>query len=227
MGFAKEGYIWVFIGVSLTLVSHAMTPEISWRYWPSILFRTTPMALLTCFMIYFFRDPNRSVDPNFKDQVDNLVLAPADGTICAIQEEEGNLAVYVELHVTNVHVQRAHINGVVTDVQRLGGNHYPVYFLKKKIGADSKAIKKNARVVIKVKDEQNRLFDIQLICGKVARRAKPYVMPGDVLTKGQRVGVISFGSLVRITLPGTNYKHITYIGQNVEGGKTVLFEILK
>jgi len=227
MYFAKEGFLWVFVGIALTLLSHFTAPLIP-EWWYLILFaRTIPLAALTLFMIYFFRDPNRTIDPNYKDKTDKVVVAPADGSICAIQEEGGNLAVYVELHVTNVHVQRTHLSGKVIEVTRWSGNHYPVYFLKKKIGAESRAIKKNARVVIKMVDEKERPFEIQLICGKIARRAKSYVMPGDVLTMGQRVGVISFGSLVKITVPGTNYKKIAQIGQNIYGGKTVLLERLE
>jgi len=226
MYFAKEGYLWIFIGTVLTLASHFTAPVDGEMAMMLFFARTLPLALITCFMIYFFRDPNRKIEASYRDKENIAVVSPADGSICAIQEEGGDLAIYVELHVTNVHVQRAHISGRVLEVVRWAGNHYPVYFLKKKIGAESRAIKKNARVVIKMEDDDGGLFEIQLICGQLARRAKSYVMAGEYVQKGQRVGIISFGSLVKITVPGTNYKHIIKVGQNVYGGKTVLLEKL-
>jgi phosphatidylserine decarboxylase len=128
------------------------------------------------------------------------------------------------MHVSNVHVTRARLDGKVKSVTRVGGKHYPIYFLKKRVGSDSEAIRKNARVIIELEDNQGRPFIYHLVCGYLARRAKPYVKVGDIIKEGQKMGVISFGSLVKVTLPGNKYKLVAKISDNVIGGQTIICE---
>ena len=64
------------------------------------------------------------------------------------------------MHVTNVHVTRAHIDGKIKSVERTGGKHHPIYFFKKNVGATSQAIKKNARVTMVVEDMAGKEFTI-------------------------------------------------------------------
>jgi phosphatidylserine decarboxylase len=183
---------------------------------------TLPLSIVAAFVIYFFRDPKRTPDHPYS--AETSILSPADGSICAIEKEDGDLAIYVEMHVTNVHVTRSHISGTVKKVTRIGGNHHPIYFLKKTVGTASKAIRKNARVILEMEDHLSRSFLIQLICGKLARRAKPYVKVGQFINQGDKIGVIAFGSLVKITLPGLDYDVSVKISQNVKAGKTIICE---
>jgi phosphatidylserine decarboxylase len=220
MGFAKEGYKWVIGAAILTFISYWLIPKdpeiILYFFFPC----TFPFVLLTLFMIFFFRDPNREPDSTFDPQLS--ITSPADGSLCAIEEEDGNMALYVEMHVSGVHVVRAHIEGIVKKISRMQGKHHPIYFLKKNTDASSQAIRKNARVVIELEDPQGRPFLYHMVCGKLARRAVPYVKVGDHIVMGQRMGIIQFGSLIKITLPGTAYQLRKNISDRVYGGKSIL-----
>ncbi len=220
--FAKEGYPWMFIGIFVTVASYINTisPE-----HPKILYFiiwTLPMILVTLFLIFFFRDPKRDFPSNYN--MEKTILCPADGHLCAIEKEGGNLTFYIEMHATNMHVTRAHKSGYVKKIERVSGKNYPVYYLRKKKGRSSEAIRKNARVNIDMVDEDGQEFNYQLICGKLARRAKPYVKEGQRIKAGQKMGIIMFGSLVKVTVPGTNYKLVANVGDKVKAKKYVLCE---
>ena len=222
MVFAKAGIPWVLGASLIAMGSYFLFPKDLRGIGLAFFLLTIPLIILTLFIVYFFRDPNRLPEVQYKPGIS--VLSPADGSICAIEQEGNDTAIYVEMHVTNVHVTRAHMGGTVKKVSRLSGHHYPIYFLKKRVGAESEAIRKNARVVIEFEDDLGNPFIYHLVCGKLARRARPYVKPGQKITEGERVGVICFGSLVKITMPGTKYKMIAKIGQNVLGGRTIICE---
>jgi|SRR6056297_3513026 len=223
--FAKEGYPWIFIGVFITVATYINTISPNHPKIIYFLIWTVPMIGVTIFLTFFFRDPNRSVPEGFDEK--RTILCPADGHMCAIEEENGNLAFYIEMHLTNAHVCRAHMTGKVKKVHRTGGRHYPIYYLRKENGKTSEAIRKNARVTVEMEDSFGRDFTYQLICGKMARRAKPYVREGQYLKKGERMGIIMFGSLVKVTLPGTDYELNVKIGDKVRAKKMSLCETKK
>jgi phosphatidylserine decarboxylase len=224
MGFAKEGYPWVIGWGILTFFSIYWNNYMGIWYWVLFISLTIPLIWITGFMIFFFRDPFRKPDLGFIEG--KSVLCPADGTFCGIEEESGNLALYIEMHASNVHITRAHLNGTIKKITRARGNHYPIYFFKRTSGTTTKSIKKNARVIIELEDSQGRPFLYHMICGILARRAKPFVKEGDIIHQGQKLGIIQFGSMVKITLPGTNYKLVSNLLQNVYGGQTILCEKL-
>jgi phosphatidylserine decarboxylase len=219
---AKHGIPWVLGALILVLVSYFFNNWPGVYFWVLFCCLTIPLIILTIFFIYFFRDPERNPDSGYKQGLS--VLSPADGALCAVEEEDGHLALYIEMHASNVHVTRAHIAGTVKKVTRASGKHYPVYVIKKTVGSQSRAILKNARVIIDMEDEEGRPFFYQLICGVMARRAIPYVKAGDVLKAGQRMGIIEFGSMTKVTLPDTQYRMIAQIKGNVFAGKTILCE---
>jgi phosphatidylserine decarboxylase len=224
MGFAKEGYPWVIGAALATFLSIYFNHYTGIWYWVLFIPLSIPLMWITGFMIFFFRDPPRSPDADFIPG--KSVLSPADGTLCAMQEENGNLALYIEMHASNVHVTRAHIDGTIKKVVRASGNHYPIYLFKKTSGTDTPPIKKNARVNIEMEDAQGRPFLYQMICGFVARRVKPYVKEGQVIKQGEKMGIIQFGSMTKITLPGTKYKMVAKLPQDVFGAQTILCERL-
>ena len=92
--FAKEGYAWIFGALFLTIAAYMITPAHQYGIKFSFIFLCIPMIGITIFMIFFFRNPNRSPDDGYDPQ--KSILSPADGSICAIEEEEGNLAFYIE-----------------------------------------------------------------------------------------------------------------------------------
>ncbi|MDJ0977194.1 MAG: phosphatidylserine decarboxylase [Erythrobacter sp.] len=188
------------------------------------------MLGVSAWVFAFFRDPERVVP-----QAESAIVAPADGLVSLISVVEPPLELQVEdgsgtrglppgpvtrvsifMSVFDVHINRAPIAGTV---RRL------VYMPGKFMNADlDKASEENERQHILVERGDGALVGFTQIAGLVARRIVPFVKPGDTVAKGQRVGLIRFGSRVDVYLPaGTDPKIL--LGQKVIAGETVLAEI--
>ena len=189
-----------------------------------------PLALLSAGTFAFFRDPERVVP-----QADNVILSPADGIVSLIREVEPPLELQIDdgsgaaglpagpvtrvsifMSVFDVHINRTPVGGTVRRV---------VYIPGRFVNAElDKASEENERQHILVERTDGLRIGFTQIAGLVARRIVPFVKPGDILAKGQRVGLIRFGSRVDVYLPlGTDPK--VMIGQTVIAGETVLAEI--
>lgn len=134
--------------------------------------------ILAAFCLWFFRDPERSVGEG--------IVAAADGRIQAV---DGEAVTFLNLH--DVHVVRAPFAGHVTAIDRVDGPRWPAFLQ----GAE-----KNGGVTITVETDWGQRR-IELIAGMLARRAIPFVEEGQRLEKGQRIGMIRFGSRVDVDLP--------------------------
>jgi phosphatidylserine decarboxylase len=163
-----------------------------------------PSAGLLVFTAWFFRDPER-VDP---DEPMALV-SPADGRIIKATRDE----ISVFMNVFDVHVCRAPTEGEVVAVR-----HEPGRFLAAYRDA---APTQNERVEIVLQDAERGETRFTLIAGLVARRIVPRVAPGQRLERGQRVGLIRFGSRVDLRLPRGTAPRVT-IGDRVVAGETVV-----
>jgi len=193
-------------------------------------FGFTVMLFLSAGVFAFFRDPERVV-PN----TENSIIAPADGIVSLISEVEPPLELQVEdgsgtrglpagpvtrisifMSVFDVHINRAPIAGTI---RRL------VYMPGKFMNADlDKASEENERQHFLIERGDGQLIGFTQIAGLVARRIVPFVKPGDTVAKGQRVGLIRFGSRVDVYLPaGTDSKVL--LGQKIVAGETVLAEL--
>lgn len=189
-----------------------------------------PLLALSGGVFAFFRDPERVVP-----QADNAIIAPADGIVSLISTVEPPLELQVEdgsgsrglppgavtrisifMSVFDVHINRAPIAGTV---RRL------VYMPGKFMNADlDKASEENERQHFLIERGDGVLIGFTQIAGLVARRIVPFVKPGDTVAKGQRVGLIRFGSRVDVYLPaGTDPKVL--LGQTIIAGETVLAEL--
>ena len=220
MKIVKEGWFWVLPPLGFAIYWHCISLPTIYNPWVYFFGLTLPSAAGITLLASFFRDPDRPLPVKFNPEKD--ILCPADGKICAIVNEEKKLAIYVEMHLNNVHVARSPIQATVTRVQRIKGKHHMVHFLSYTEGQESKAVKKNAHAIITLQDSNLQEYQCFLICGAFFRRAKPYVKCGDKIHPGQRIGMIVFGSTIKITLPHTNYKLIVKLGEKVKGGKTIL-----
>src|SRR5438067_6976371 len=161
-------------------------------------------ALLAAFFLWFFRDPERDVPSE-----PGLIVSPADGTVTNVStvqwSGEPRTRISVFLNVFNVHVNRAPIAGVVKQVQYQKGR------FGNAMGAVSS--ENNEQNIVTVEGEGQTIIFKQ-IAGLLARRIVFSKKVGDTLTRGERIGLIKFGSRVDIILP-TGVHVIVKIGDRV------------
>ena len=174
--------------------------------------------LLTCWCLYFFRDPKRIIP-----QDENLVLSPADGKIVFAKEvippkelglgEEAVYRISVFLNVFNVHINRTPIKGKIERII-----YYPGKFFNASL---DKASEHNERNAIIIETTQGLKIGVIQIAGLIARRIVSFISQGQDVKAGQRFGLIRFGSRADIYLPKGVLPSVIE-GQMVIGGETVL-----
>ncbi|MFB6207369.1 MAG: protein sorting system archaetidylserine decarboxylase [Haloglomus sp.] len=155
------------------------------------------------FVIWFFRDPERTPPPRG-------VVAPADGRVSVVREEDGRIRVGVFMNVTDVHVLRAPMDGRVEAATHRPGAHRPAF---------TKESERNERV-----DAILDSHEVSMIAGWFARRIYPYLTAGDEVDRGDRIGHIAFGSRADVLLPGAYDREDLLVaeGDNVRAGETVV-----
>lgn len=158
-----------------------------------------PPLVVAALMAAFFRDPDRTPGEG--------IVAAADGKLTALTAEHA----VTFLNVHNVHVIRAPYAGTVTRVERFSGGHLPAF---------SGQAKKNAGVAIELDTAWGPL-EVRLIAGLVARRALSYVGEGQEIAKGERIGIIQFGSRVDVALP-RGATPVAAVGERTRAGETTL-----
>jgi len=159
--------------------------------------------------VLFHRDPERSIP-------ETGVLAPADGTISVIREEDDRLLVGTFMNVHDVHVNRAPLAGTVTETDHQPGAHKPAF---------SKDSDRNERQIISFETDHGPMT-VTMIAGAFARRIHPYVEAGDDLERGERIGHISFGSRVDVLFPPSVTRDDLAVedGESVRAGETVVVD---
>ena len=173
-------------------------------------------------MLAFFRDPIRSVP-----QDPNAIIAPADGMVTLIQtvmppkeiSGEGGLPaepvtrVSIFMSVFDVHINRSPIAGTVRQIEYIAG---------KFLNADlDKASEDNERQHFLVERADGVKIGFTQIAGLVARRIVPFAKVGDIVTAGERVGLIRFGSRVDVYFPKGTAPRVA-LGQRCVAGETIL-----
>ncbi len=172
-------------------------------------------ALLTIFVVYFFRDPERSIP-----QEEKAILAPADGRIIQVEScvEENFLKgpafkISIFMSLFDVHINRIPFSGKIVDLFYQPGK-FSIANLPK-----ASAINEQNTLLLEAADG-TRLV-LSQIAGLIARRIVCWVRRGDEVIKGQRMGLIAFGSRVDLYLPSrTNL--VIQMGQKVSGGQSIL-----
>jgi phosphatidylserine decarboxylase len=175
-------------------------------------------AAATVWCYYFFRDPPRAVP-----QREGLVIAPADGVVCLVEEavppvelglgEEPLMRVATFMNVFNCHVNSAPVPGEVTRIA-----YHPGKFLNASL---DKASEENERNGLVIETAGGDSFGVVQIAGLVARRILCEVEEGVHLRAGQRFGLIRFGSRVDVYLP-KGVAPLVSVGQTMVAGETVL-----
>jgi len=170
--------------------------------------------VLTILVLNFFRDPER-VAP----QEPGLAVAPADGRIVfagsAVDPATGQVRTKVSIfmNVFNVHVNRSPLAGQVEKI-----TYFPGKFLN---AASNKASEDNERNQFRIVDEHGHDWTVVQIAGFVARRIVCWAEEGDNVVRGQRIGLIKFGSRVDLYLPDA-YELCVTKGQYACAGLTVM-----
>ena len=200
----KEGYLYIGILLFVT-VAVALAVDPRWAIVPGVL---------AAFVTFFFRNPRREVPDDHA-----LIMSPADGTVMAVGEvyedqflETEGIKVTIFLSVFDVHVNRSPIAGEIKFQQYTCGRFRPAY--KESVGCE------NERHTIGVENELMRVLVTQ-IAGLIARRIVSWVTLGNVLERGERYGMIKFGSCTEIVVPRAA-EVLVKKGDKVRGGETVI-----
>tara|TARA_Y100000389_G_scaffold62974_1_gene59095 strand:+ start:1217 stop:1873 length:657 start_codon:yes stop_codon:yes gene_type:complete len=174
--------------------------------------------LLTFFVVWFFRDPDRKT-PNIK----NKIISPADGKICLIDkakppkellmDSKEMFRICVFMNVFNVHVNRSPVKGTIREIVYKKGQ-----FLNASL---DKASEKNERNSLIIETDDNKKIIVTQIAGLIARRILSFVSNKDKIDVGERFGLIRFGSRVDIYLPEGS-KAAVKIGDTVKAGETII-----
>ncbi len=215
---APEGYPFILGFVALTILVAFFTP------WGASL-----PFVLTLFMAYFFRDPERGIPEG-----ENIFVSPADGKVILISpnpaippllregEGEGNASGaggFIEISIfmspLDVHVNRAPCDGVVEEVV-----HTPGKFLS---AFKHEASLRNENIAMVLRSKHGKVL-VRQVAGFLARRAVCRVKPGDSLRKGERYGIIKFSSRLDVYLP-RNARVTVRLGEKVKAGQTIVGEI--
>ena len=203
----QEGYKFLVISVVLTLILWSISDFFGFIF-----------TLITIWVYYFFRDPERII---IQDK--NYLVSPADGTISSIAEVNGPIELGLEskkftrvsifMNIFNCHVNRASSSGEIEDIF-----YKPGKFLNASL---DKASEENERNYFRIKD--NKTSDgivIVQIAGLIARRIVTQVEKKQSITQGQRIGMIRFGS--RVDVYYNERKTMVKVGQNVSAGESLI-----
>jgi phosphatidylserine decarboxylase len=202
-----DGYKFVAGAALATLLLFLVLPPLGWLG-----------AIATAYCAYFFRDPDRTT-PSRK----GLVTSAADGKVAAIADvaapnelqlgRETLSRISVFLSIFDVHIVRAPVAG------RIIRSHYvPGAFLNAEL---DKASEENERRALVIETESGEKVGVVLIAGLIARRIVTFVGEGASVARGERIGLIRFGSRVDVYLPAGS-ELIAEVGQTAIGGETVL-----
>lgn len=163
--------------------------------------------LLTAFMAYFFRDPQRNI-PNDA----NIIVSAADGRVTRVETRENGKFVSVFLSPLDVHVNRAPIAGRITKIEYIKG--------KKNPATSDEASLVNERNSLWIEGEKMTVVCTQ-IAGIVARRIVCWSKTGDNLELGEKFGLIKFSSRTDLLVP-KEANVMVKVGDRVTGGETII-----
>ena len=193
---AREGIPYLLPPLIMALVCLAL----GWLVWGGLL------ALAAFALGSFFRDPERTIP-----QQPGLIVSPADGRVIQLRESPRGTVISIFLSVFNVHVNRAPVAGSIC-TQR----YRPGKFL---MAFNDRASVENEKMIWEIEGDPSVTFC--LIAGWVARRIVAWKQEGDTVERGDRIGLIKFGSRVDITIP-TSFALVVKQGDRVRGGSSIL-----
>lgn len=202
------------------LVMGLMLSATSWFVgwlWLVPLWLVATLALLS-----FFRDPNR-----FTPSERGVVVSPADGRISSIHRVEHfepfsgpATCIRIFLSVFNVHVNRCPCHGLVKSVSHRPGKHLNA------LNPTSAEVNESTLMILVHPIRQHPVAAVRQVAGLIARTIVCVAKPAQILQRGQRVGMIKFGSTTELYLPDSERAQVAvHQGQRVHGGVTVLARV--
>ncbi len=201
----NEGWVYFVISCLITIVII-----------PFYTFFGILLLIISIYIFYFFRDPVRSIPS------EDVVVSPADGEITFIGESNCPLEnnsdknkykkISIFLSIFDVHVNRMPIDAVISSIDYIPGK-----FLNATL---DKSSKENERNIIYARKNNENFYVVQ-IAGLIARRIVCNLKKNQEVQRGQRIGIIKFGSRVDLYLP-ENYNILVAKGQRVVGGETII-----
>jgi phosphatidylserine decarboxylase len=197
----KEGY---YFGLPLLLIGGAAF-FLHWRLAAYLI------LFLALFVFSFFRDPDRVIPSE-----PGAIVSPGDGRVVVVQDEDyagkPGKRVSIFLAVWNVHVNRSPAAGRITKMEYRPGK----FVAAMRANASSE----NEQNVFTLSTDAGELVFKQ-IAGLIARRVVSWKKAGDTVARGERIGLVRFGSRVDLWLP-QQAQILVKVGQNVKGGSSVL-----
>ncbi len=208
----RAGWTFILLFLSITTLTIFV-------WWPL----SVPMGVITLWCVYFFRDPHRVISPEAAE-----IIAPADGMVLGVsnvkfptnllnkQPFDECIKISIFMSIFNVHVNRSPASGMVIDIKYHQGRFFNA--------ALDKASQHNERNAIWLRTKNNLDVVFVQIAGLVARRINCDLTVGQSVEKGQKYGIIKFGSRLDIYVP-KNLKINILPGQTSIAGETVLASI--
>jgi len=211
---AREGLL--FIGIGAAAAVGALALAFNFNAAP-LWIATAVLVALAAWIVYFFRDPERT-----GERGEQIVVSPADGKVVQITEVDEPafvrgraVRISIFMNVFNVHVNRYPVSGTVAYVHYNEGK-----FLN---AAADKASLENEQMSIGIEAGPRRVL-VRQIAGLIARRLVNYAKVGQNVQQGTRMGIIRFGSRVDIVVPPTSKLRVK-LGDDPVAGVTVLAEL--
>ena len=202
---AAPGYRFILAGVVLILLGVV-------GGWPWL----TGLGVVSGgFFAYFFRDPERVIPTE-----PGVIVSPADGLVIRVDEVEENeflkapaRYVAIFMNVFDVHVNRSPVAGAVTEMRHRAGEYMAA--------SRPDAASRNEQQALVLENSSGRRVLVVQIAGLLARRIIPFVQPGHNLARGERLGLICFGSRVDIYLPRESRIEVK-TGDRVKAGSSII-----
>ena len=205
----KEGYKFLAISILATFIVLFFSK-----------FLGALLILITFWVYYFFRDPER-----YSINDDDYLVSPADGLVLQVQECDGPKELNLEnkkftkvsifMNVFDCHVNRSPCAGKVSEILYKPGKFFNASL--------DKASEENERNYYKITNSKGEDIIVVQIAGLIARRIVCEVEQGQELKQGERIGMIRFGS--RVDIYFNNRKPLVKVGQNVMAGESLIAEI--
>jgi phosphatidylserine decarboxylase len=201
----RAGNPWIFGGAFVTLVFAIL----------GLTVLTLISLIATFFICAFFRDPDRVIP-----DTERAIVSPADGKVIAVEPVQGNafftepgLKISIFMNVFNVHVNRIPCEGRVKEI-----GYHPGKFFSANL---DKASLENEHNAVWLETGSGMEICVVQIAGLIARRIICNLQPGDRVSRGQRFGIICFGSRLDVYLPDTVSVDVA-VGAQVRAGTSIL-----